>query len=162
MRKPIQLAHHCVMIMNAPRQMVFEMMTAFGKGRLQGKNEESAKVICQDGNGMIVEFRTKSGSRTYTTLEQVTLDPPESIGFYHLKGPLDYVKERFILKEVEGGTELTHEGEFEWKSIPILGPLVGHLYVKRAFEKLMVRHMEELKQAIEARAARSHVYRKAG
>ena len=161
MGKPLQLSTHCVFI-KAPRQMVFEMLTAFGKGRLAGNNAESSKVILRNGNDIIAEFRTKAGLRTYVTLEQVTLDPPERIAFKHLNGPLVCVEEEFLLKEVDGGTELVHQGEFEWKRIPILGYLVGRLYVKWMFERLMVKHMEELKQGIEARAARSHVYKAAG
>ena len=159
MRKPIQLKPQSVFI-KAPRQMVLEMMTTFGKGRMHGSSGDSSRLICKDGNSMVVEFRTKSGFRTYVTLEQVTLEPPHRVKFKNLSGPLDFGEEEFILEESQGDTRLIHTGSFYWKDIPVIAYLVERLYIKRAFERLMVRHLEELKQGIESRAARSHVYKR--
>ena len=76
------------------------------------------------------------------------------------RGPLQYAREEFVFVDVEGDTELTHSGEFIWHRFPLIGWLMGRLYVKPMFERVLKRHMEEIRVGCEARAARSHVFRK--
>ena len=47
MPKPIRLRSHKVII-NAPREMIYQKMTSFGSGRLSGDNSESSRVIERD------------------------------------------------------------------------------------------------------------------
>ena len=75
MPKPIQLRPHTVRI-KAARELVFQMMSHFGRGRLPGDNNESSKVLEQDGNRLVVEFQTKALFATYTTVEEVISTPP--------------------------------------------------------------------------------------
>ena len=82
MARPIQLKTHKVII-KAPRELVYQKMSSIGQGRLQGDSSESSRVISRDGNNIVAEFRTRSGLFTYTTIEQVTLEPPERIIFVH-------------------------------------------------------------------------------
>ena len=159
MAKPIRLKSHAVTI-NAPRELVYQKMTSFGKGRLQGDNNESSRVISQDGNNLVVEFRTKAGPFSYTTIEQVTLEAPERITFKHLRGPLHYAWEEFALNEADGNTELVHSGELVWSRLPLVGWLGGLLYTKPVFERTIEKHMKQIKVTCEARAARSHVFRR--
>ena len=133
MTQPIQLSPHKVLI-EAPRAMVYQKMIAFGKGRLQGDNNESSNVISRDGDTLVAEFKTKAGPFSYTTVEEITLEKDRRITFKHLKGPLAYAWEEFVFNEVENGdTELVHNGEFIWKRIPLLGRLGGRLYTKPVF-----------------------------
>ncbi len=157
MNRPIQLKSHTVLI-DAPREMVYQKMTAFGRGRLQGDNNESSKVISRDGDTLVAEFKTKAGFFSYTTLEEITLEDGRRITFRHLKGPLAYAWEEFVFNDVEGRTELVHNGEFIWKRIPLLGWLAGKLYTKRVFERTIEKHMQQIKVTCNARAARSHVF----
>ena len=69
-------------------------------------------------------------------------------------------REEFVFNDIDGNTELIHNGEFIWSRIPFFGKLGGMIYTKRAFEKVIEEHMEQMKQATEARAARSHVFRR--
>jgi hypothetical protein len=41
-----------------------------------------------------------------------------------------------------------------------VGDVVGRNVTKRWFERVMRKHMREMKEAIEARAARSHVFKR--
>ena len=158
MARPIKLKSHRVRI-EAPCEMVFQKMSSFGRGRLAGDNNESSKVISRDGDSLIVEFRTKAGPFTYTTNEQVTLDTPNRITFRHLDGPLHYAWEEFVFDDVDGETELVHNGEFIWSRLPVIGWLSGLLYTKPMFERVIKKHMAQIKVSCEARAARSHVFR---
>ena len=61
---------------------------------------------------------------------------------------------------MDGDTELVHSGEFVWRRIPLAGWLGGMLYTKRVFERVIEKHMEQIKVSCEARASRSHVFRR--
>ena len=124
MASPIRLNRHSVLI-KAPRDMVYQKMSSFGRGRLQGDNNESSRVISREGEVIIAEFKTKAGPFAYTTVEQVTLEPSERITFLHLEGPLHYAQEEFAFTDVNGDTELVHSGEFIWHRLPVLGWLGG-------------------------------------
>ena len=135
------------------------MMSHFGRGRLPGDNNESSKVLERDGNRLTVEFKTKALFATYTTVEVVNLYPPERITFRHLSGPLHYANEEFRFEEMDGRqTDLTHSGEFIWSIFPLFGWFGGIIYTRPVFERTIVKHLEQVKQAAEARAARSRIF----
>ena len=159
MTRAVPLHPHTTVI-NAPRELVYQMMSSFGRGKLKGDNNESSRVVSRDGDKVIAEFRTSTGRRTHTTLEEVTLQPPGRITFRHLEGPLEYAVEEFLFHDVDGRTELIHRGEFIWRSWPFLGWLAGWFYIRPRFERVLERHMDQIKTAAESRAARSHVFRK--
>ena len=118
MANPIKLTAHKVMI-KAPRGLVYQTMSSFGRGKIKGDNNESSSVICREDNVIIAEFKTRAGPIRYTTIERVTLEPEERITFEHLSGPLDYAWEEFVFNDVDSDTELIHNGEFIWKNIPL-------------------------------------------
>ena len=86
MAKPVQLGSHDILI-DAPRELVYQMMTAFNAGPMPGDSNESSRVISSDDDSQIVEFTSRAGFITYTSVEKVTLDAPERITFNHLSGP---------------------------------------------------------------------------
>ncbi len=142
----------------AHRELVYQLITTIGRGKLAGSKDVSSRIISKDGDKIVAEFYTKTRWYTVTTVEEMTLYPPERIAYRWLKGPIKYVVEEFVLREAQnGGSELVHNGEFELK-MPVLGWIFGRLWVKPRFEKVVIGHMEEIKEAAEARASRSHVY----
>lgn len=160
MFKPILLKDHSVAI-DAPRELVFQMLTSFRRGRIAGDDTESSRLISEAGNTRIVEFKTKAGSSTYTTLEEVKLFPPWRITFKHLEGPLHFSEEAFAFEETEEGqTLMTHGGSFIWKRFPFFGWLGGIIYVRPIYHRVIRNHLAVVKEAAEARAARSHVFRR--
>ena len=159
MSRPVRIESHEVMI-DAPRELVYQLMSSFGRGRLNGADAESSRVLSRSGNDLVVEFKTKAGRFTVTTTEQVTIDPPERITFQHIKGPFHSASEVFVFSEAGGGMRLEHRGEFVWSRLPLLGWLVGRFILKRPFERILAKHIAQLKAASEARASRSHVFRR--
>jgi hypothetical protein len=157
MATPIRLKSHKVRI-RAPRELVYQVMSSFGRGGLDWENGESSRVIQRSGDELTVEFKTRAGGLTITTIERVTLEAPGRIAFEHIKGPFQQAREEFVLSEVEGGMELEHRGEFVWFRLPVVGWLAGQLLIKRAFERVIEHHVERIKAASEARAERSHVF----
>ncbi len=159
MTKPIKLKSHSVHI-KAPREMVFQKLSSFGRGQLKGDNNESSKVLSRDGDTIIAEFKTRAGPFTYTTVEEITLEPSDRITFRHLTGPLHYAWEEFVFNDVDGDTELVHNGEFIWRRLPLVGWLGGLVYTRPMFERVIEKHFEQVKMNCEARAARSHMFRR--
>ena len=156
--EPIRLRPQTIRI-DAPRELVFQMMSHFGRGRLPSDNSEASRVVCREGDRLVAEFRTRAGFFTYTTLEEVRLHPPERIEFRHLKGPLAYAVEEFAFRAVdERRTDLTHSGEFVWSGFPLFGRLGGLIYTRPVFERAIAAHMAQVKSAAEARAVRSRVF----
>lgn len=159
MAEPIRLRSHKVLI-ESPREMVYQKVSSIGRGRLQGDSNDSAKVITRSDNDIVAEFKTKVGPFTYTTVEHVTLEPPERMTFKHLKGPLHYAWEELVFNDVDGNTELVHNGEIIWRRLPVIGWLAGRFYTKPMFERVVREHMRQIKVTCEARATRSHVFRR--
>ena len=158
----VKLAEQKVRI-DAPREMVFQMLSAIGKGSLPGAEGESSKVVERNGDNIVAEFVSVSGKRTYRTLEKVVLYPPNRITYSHLQGPLTSSDEEFLLEDVEDGTELSYQGEIECKLrwMPGMGWLAALLYARPKYNEVIRAHMKRLKTGAEARAARSHVFRRA-
>ena len=159
--KPIVLKPHSVVI-DAPRELIFQMLTAFRRGRIQGDDLESSKLVSEDGDAKIVEFREKVGPFSYTMLEEVTLYPPQRVAFKGLKGPLHFSEEEFTLDEIaDGRTIMTHNGTFILNTRPIFGWLGGVTYVRPMFHSAIRKRLALIKEAAEARAARSRVFKRA-
>ncbi len=161
MVKLIRLKTHRVHI-NAPRELIFQMMSSFGRGRLKGDNSEASEVLSRDGESLVVKFRIKAGPISYDTVEEITLEKPSRITFKHLSGPLNYATEEFLFEEVdEFETDLVHDGEFIWKRFPFFGWLGGVLNTKPTFERTLVKHMAHIKEASEARAFEKSCFQEA-
>ncbi len=159
MATPIKLRSHKILI-KAPRELVFQMMSSIGRGGIKGDTNESSSVLCRDGDHMIAQFKTKAGPMSYTTIEEIDFEPPERITFKHLSGPLHYAWEEFVYRDVDGDTEVVHNGEFIWHPFPLIGKLAGLMYTRPTFERVIEKHMKVIKDAAEERAARSHVFRR--
>ena len=134
----VKLAQQKVSI-NAPRELVFQLMSAIGKGNLPGGSGERSKVLQRDGDTLVAEFFTPSGKKVYRTVEEVRLFPPERITYHHLEGPLAYAHEDFFLDEVETGTELTYQGEIGHRVpyLPGIGWLTAIIYIRPKYNALM-------------------------
>ncbi|HET9494620.1 MAG TPA: hypothetical protein VFR15_10345 [Chloroflexia bacterium] len=141
------------------------MVTSVGRGQIPGSRNKARLVERKSEHVLLVEFVTHSGNTVYNTLEEMTLHPPDRITYRHLKGPLPHIWEEIELKDVgikqgRRKTLLLYRGEFRTRSL--LGYLLGPLYIKPLFDRLATEHLQELKQAAEARGARSIKYRQVG
>ncbi|MDQ3381362.1 MAG: hypothetical protein M3546_13780 [Actinomycetota bacterium] len=60
---------------------------------------------------VLAEHFTPVGPVVTTTLETVRFEPPERVHFRLVRGPVPYVAERFVLRDIAGSTELEYSGE---------------------------------------------------
>ncbi len=141
----------------APRPLVFETLSSFAHGGDSPAGVERARLIERDGNRLLMEFHSRDGRKTYRTLEEVVLHPNERITFRHLEGPLYHSQEQFDFSDVTEATRITHTGEIECRMhrLPGAGWLVARFYVKRRYERLVLRHMNDLKVRVEAAGRKS-------
>ncbi|MBI2855432.1 MAG: SRPBCC family protein [Chloroflexi bacterium] len=145
---------------DADRRLAFQVITAFGAS--SPGDGPSSRVLSQETGRILVEFHVPATGlfgrrKVYRTVEWVTPHEPERVEFETVKGPLSMMRDRFILEAEGGCTHLRYESEFGvwgW----VAGWLVGMLYVRPKLKRLMQGHLEEMKQAIEARAARSRAF----
>lgn len=135
----------------ALRELCFEVVAATGE--IVEKRTDDERVV---------EFVSEHRGKTIRTIELVKLEPPERIHYRWLEGPLPGVEEEIAFEVAEDGcTEMTYRGRFR----PGRGPfrwLLGRLYVKRVFDRLVREHLDQGKQAAERRAVRSRVYDRCG
>ena len=91
----------------------------------------------------------------YRTLEEVILYPDDRITFRHIQGPLNPSQEEFQFTDADSGTTMTHDGEIECRMhwLPLAGWMVARFYVKRHYERLVLRHMNSLKEKAEEAGA---------
>ena len=144
---------------HADRRLVFQVLTAFGASQPDGG---SSTMLRDEGHRKLVEFRTliptaAGGKQMLRTVEWVTLHEPEAIDFVGVEGPLDFLRDRFVLEEVGGCTSFRYESTFGLKGW-IVGWLIGRRRVKRRLSRFMREHSNALKATIEERARQSRVF----
>lgn len=134
-------------VIRAPQELCFEVVAAAGR-RLEKRSK----------NEWVVEFTTRVGDRTVTTVELLILDRPTSIDYRWLEGPLPEVEETISFSALDAATtRLDYRGTFRLGR-GLLGWLIGVVRVKPLFDRLVAEHLEQAKEVAEARAARSQVH----
>jgi hypothetical protein len=140
-----------VLRIEAPRDLVFEQISAPYVGRtplaLRGKLE----VLDRSGRLVVAAHRTKLRWFESVTVEAVTFEPPVRVGFRHLRGPVPHAVEEFLLREEADRTELEYRGELGidfW----VLGRLAGRFWVVPSWEKAVRGSLEHVKGQAEQRA----------
>lgn len=96
---------------DAPRELVFEVISAPYLGRTPRALEEKLRVLERGEDMVLAEHFTQAGRFVTTTLETVRFRPPSQVDFRLVRGPVPHVVERFELREIDGRTELEYAGE---------------------------------------------------
>jgi hypothetical protein len=117
----------------APRETVFAAAAAPYADRQPRAMREKVEVLERAGHMVLAAHRTPVGcGLTAVTVETVTLDPPNRMGFRLLRGPVPYVTEAFTFDETADGTRLTYSGELGtdlWRLGQAWGDLVARSWV---------------------------------
>ncbi len=95
----------------APRELVFDVISAPYLRRTPRALESKLRVLERDENLVLAEHFTRVGPVVTTTVETVRFEPPERVDFRLVRGPVPFVVERFHLRERGEGTELEYSGE---------------------------------------------------
>ncbi len=95
----------------ASRETVFDVLSApYGEKTTRALRAKVA--VWERGSDLVLAaHKTTVRGRVTTTVETVRFDRPERIEFRLVRGPVPHVSESFVLRETDGMTELTWEGE---------------------------------------------------
>jgi hypothetical protein len=136
---------------DAPRDRVFEMIS---EPYLHHNPKDSGIDVLERGEDLAVAaHRTKVHFYTAITVEAVKFDPPDRIGFRHLRGPVPYGMEEFVLQEADGVTELRYTGEVGIDFF-FLGRIAGRSWVRPQWEGAVRKDLDDLRQRAEQLADR--------
>lgn len=137
----------------APRETVYAVATAPYAERRPRAMREKVKIL-ERGDGMVLAaHRTPvGGNLTAVTVETVTFEEPERIGFRLVRGPVPHVVETFELSETSTGTRLLYTGELG-TDLGVLGQAWGDL-VTRSWLAAVEDSFATIKAESERRAAR--------
>jgi hypothetical protein len=135
----------------APRELVFEVISAPYVGRTPRALERKLRVLERGEDLVLAQHFTRVGPFVTTTLETVRFDPPERVGFRLVRGPVPYVVEEFHLRETDAGTELEYRGELG-TDLWLLGRLWGAA-VARIWEATVRGSLAAIAAEAERRAA---------
>ena len=137
----------------APRETVYAAAAAPYADRQPRAMQEKVEILERAGQMVLAAHRTAVGSGlTAVTVETVTLDPPNRMGFRLLRGPVPYVIETFTFDETGDGTRFTYSGELG-TDLWWLGQAWGDL-VARSWMHAVRDSMAMIKTESERRAQR--------
>ena len=89
--------------------------------------------------------------RDAITVESVAFERPTRVKFKHLRGPVPYVEEEFLLDERDGETEFIYTGELG-ADLWALGRIYGGRIVKPVWEQVVRDSLAQVKASAEERA----------
>ncbi len=126
-------------------------MATFGEAN--AGSEMSARILSRDGDSLLVEFKTQFSmlfgfKKKIRTVEQVTLNEPQSIDFEEAEGPFALRQEHITLSERDGETHIRYEANIGLKSW-VLGWLFGILFVRPLLKRIILRHFNEIKEKLD-------------
>jgi hypothetical protein len=135
----------------APRETVYAVAAAPYADRQTRAMREKVEILERAGQMVLAAHRTAVGSGlTAVTVETVTLDPTNQMGFRLLRGPVPHVIETFTFDETADGTQLGYTGELGtglWRLGQAWGDLVRHSWVHAVRDSLAAIKTESERRA---------------
>jgi polyketide cyclase/dehydrase/lipid transport protein len=139
---------------DAPRERVFDIIAVpYLSPNPPRWLREKIQVLERGTDMVVAAHHTKSGRITTVTVESVSFSRPGEIRFRLLRGPVPYVTERFILRDIQdgGSTELAYSGEMG-TDLWALGTWWGDL-VARYWERAVADALASLRSTCESAVA---------
>jgi hypothetical protein len=138
---------------DAPREVVFEVISAPYLRRTPRVLAGKLQVMERGKDMVLAAHFTDVGGLVATTLETVRFEPPSSVHFRLVRGPVPHVVEQFVLREVAEATEFEYSGELG-TDLWALGRWWGERVALR-WEAAVRTSLAAVKAEAERRAARS-------
>jgi hypothetical protein len=138
-------------VISAPRELVFEIIAAPYVGERSSASD--IEVLARGRDLVVARHHTRVHFYAAQTTEAVGFTSPSRVSFRNLTGPVPYAVEEFVLEETDVGTELRYSGELG-NDFFILGRIAANHWVRPQWERVVVAHVEDVKERAEQRAAR--------
>lgn len=140
------------LVIEAPRQLVYEVVTApYAPRPTRALREKVTVLERSDAMVLAAHYTAIRKGLVATTVEAVSFDPPDRIGFRLVRGPVPHVTETFTLAEVSGATRLRYDGELG-TDLWGLGERWGAV-VAGAWERAVQESLDQVKTESERRAS---------
>ncbi|MDQ2743406.1 MAG: SRPBCC family protein [Chloroflexota bacterium] len=141
-------------VIDASRELVFEIISAPYLGRTPRGLEEKLRVIERAQDMVLAAHYTRVHGLVVATLETVRFSAPDRIDFRLVRGPVPYVVEHFLLRDRNGRCELEYGGEL---GTDLWG--VGEAWgkrVARVWEEAVHTSLDRVRAEAERRASNQH------
>lgn len=123
-----------VVDIEAPREVVYAAAAAPYAVRRPRALAEKVEIIDRSEGMVLAAHHTRvGGGLDAVTVETVTFDPPDRIGFRLVRGPVPYVTETFAFTDTATGSRLTYTGELGtdlWAVGQAWGDVVAPIWVR--------------------------------
>ena len=137
----------------APRETVFEVASAPYAERRPRAMRDKVDILERTDQMVLAAHRTPLGNGlTAVTVETVIFDPPHTMGFRLVRGPVPHVTETFALAQGDGVTTLRYDGELG-TDLWAIGEKWGAV-VAVAWVETVRRALADIRTESERRAAR--------
>jgi len=143
-----------IVAIDAPRELVFEIISAPYLGRTPRSMEDKLRVIERGKDMVLAAHYTRVRGLVVTTLETVRFSAPNRIDFRLVRGPVPYVVEHFLLHERNGQCELEYGGELG-SDLWGVGEAWGRR-VARVWEAAVQTSLDGVRTEAERRSGKQH------
>lgn len=140
----------------APREFVFDVVAAPYLRRAPRDLREQLEVLDRGTDMVVAAHHTRLSLFTSTTVESVRFEAPDRISFRLLRGVAPSVTEEFTFEETDTRTVMGYRGQLAM-DFWILGRIAGRFLVKPTWEKVVRRHLDDVKAISEERARSRNV-----
>jgi hypothetical protein len=135
----------------ARRETVYAVAAAPYANRQTRAMREKVEILERAGQMVLAAHRTPVGfGLTAVTVETVTLDPPNRMGFRLQRGPVPHVIETFTFEETADGTRLSYTGELGtdlWRLGQAWGDMVARSWVQTVRDSIAAIKTESERRA---------------
>jgi hypothetical protein len=134
----------------APRTTVFDVIAGPYVDRTPRALRSKLEVLERGEDVVLAAHYTPAYGLTARTVETVRFERPERIDFRLVRGPVPHVVEQFVLRDVDGETELEYDGELG-TDLWLLGRIWGAA-VARTWEATVAASLQNVSEEAERRA----------
>ena len=138
-------------IVRAPVQKVFQLISRLESAPRVTGLWLTADLVERKSTALTVQYRGYFAGLPLESLQRATLHPPHRIDFRQTRGGLKAFRGQYLLKPIEGDTEVALVLEAE-PGIPFISDeaarLVLHAYVERSLEKFKLVAERDLPRVI--------------
>ncbi|MEW6606211.1 MAG: SRPBCC family protein [bacterium] len=138
-------------IINKDIDKVFEIATDFERYPEFIPTYKKVKIIEKNADNIIIERSGMAGGKEITWRSLVKLEKNKSITAEQLAGPIPGMKIEWLFEEVGNTTKITLIHNFEYKKIPLIGPIIGKFIVAKIVYKMADDTLKAIKNRVEAR-----------
>ncbi|HEY3211567.1 MAG TPA: SRPBCC family protein [Actinomycetota bacterium] len=138
------------LLIDAPRGVVFDVVASPYLSRTPRELRGELEVLERGSDLVVAAHHTRLSLLTSTTVETVRFEAPDRISFRLLRGVAPSVTEEFTFEETDAGTVMAYRGQLAM-DFWVFGRVAGRFLVKPTWEKVVRRHLGDVKAIAEER-----------